>query len=394
MNRKDQKNRVAILGNPIINNHYHKATSEIFNQVGKNIGNQLFRFATYSHISSPKEIVDFNTDPEYLKNNFDILVIPSANQVNPAWDLGSRAKFIEQCQLPVLVIGLGAQASQTNFADKLELQPGTIRYLKIISEYSKRIAVRGEFTARCLQEHGIANIVVIGCPSIFLSPRSNLGEIIEPKYQKPIIKLSVASASCPPNKIHQLVERKLIDLVDLYRGHYICQAPQDLIALSRSRLEEIQQPNYLQKLHSYLMPRVSYPEFISFARRHFTSFWNVESWLEFLSTCDFSLGKRIHGNIAAIQAETPALVITHDSRTKELCNTLKIPNIAMTEFLTTNNLIDLSEKISFDGKEFDNNRIKLAEIYQSLFLENGINCDLPLLENHNLELGQKLVSVS
>lgn len=394
MDKKDQNLKVAILGNPIINNYYHQTTSQIFNQVGKNTGNQLFRFAIYSHISSPRKIVDFNTDPEYIKNNFDILVIPSANQVNPAWDLGSKAKFIEQCQLPVLAIGLGAQANKTDFADKLELQPGTIRYLQVLSEHSKIIAVRGEFTAKCLHQYGIKNTVVIGCPSIFLSPHSNLGQIIEPKYQKQIIKLSVASASFPPDTIHQLVERKLIDLVDLYQGYYICQAPQDLIALSRSRLEEIQKPDYLLNLHSYLMPRVSYSEFVSFARRHFTSFWNVESWLEFLSTCDFSLGKRIHGNIAAIQAETPALVITHDSRTEELCNTLKIPNITMKDFLSTHNLIDLTTKISFDGKEFDTNRIKLAEIYYSLFLENGIDCDIPLLKNHDLEFQRKPACVS
>ncbi len=384
MNIKYQKKRVAILGNPTINYYFHKTTSEIFDQAGKNTGNQLFRFAIYSHISSPKQIVDFNTDPEYIKNNFDILVIPSANQVNPAWDLGSRAKFIEQCQLPVLVIGLGAQAPQLEFDEKLELQPGTIRYLKVISEYSKRIAVRGKFTVRCLQQYGIENTVVMGCPSIFLSPRSNLGQIIEPKYQKQIVKLSVASGSCPPNKIHQLVERKLIDLVDSYQGHYICQAPQDLIALSRSRIEEIQQLDYLQKIHSYLMPKVSDSEFVSFARRHFVSFWNVESWLEFLSTCDFSLGKRIHGNIAAIQAETPALVITHDSRTKELCNTMKIPNMAMKEFLKTHDLIDLIEKISFNGTIFDQNRFGLAKIYRSLFEDNKIECNIPLLKNKEL----------
>ena len=77
LDSKYQKNRVAILGNYTINNYYHKTTSEIFNEVGKNTGNQLFRFAIHSHISSPEQIVDFNTDPKYINNDSNILIMRS-----------------------------------------------------------------------------------------------------------------------------------------------------------------------------------------------------------------------------------------------------------------------------------------------------------------------------
>ena len=53
---------------------------------------------------------------------------------------------------------------------------------------------------------------------------------------------------------------------------------------------------------------------------------NVPSWLEHLAGFDFSYGTRIHGNIAAILAGTPAYVLAHDSRTAELADFHAIPH--------------------------------------------------------------------
>ncbi len=47
-------------------------------------------------------------------------------------------------------------------------------------------------------------------------------------------------------------------------------------------------------------------------------FCNVPKWMEFLNDSDLTFGSRLHGNIAAVLAGTPALLVTKDSRTKEL----------------------------------------------------------------------------
>ncbi len=44
-------------------------------------------------------------------------------------------------------------------------------------------------------------------------------------------------------------------------------------------------------------------------------FLDPKTWFEHLSHYDFSFGTRIHGNIAALLAGTPALLLAHDSRT-------------------------------------------------------------------------------
>ena len=55
-------------------------------------------------------------------------------------------KNIERAALPVVVFGLG---SQTGLNGPLEFSvaPETVRLLKVISDHSRKIAVRGEFTA-------------------------------------------------------------------------------------------------------------------------------------------------------------------------------------------------------------------------------------------------------
>ena len=54
-------------------------------------------------------------------------------------------------------------------------------------------------------------------------------------------------------------------------------------------------------------------------------FLDPKTWFAHLANYDFSFGTRIHGNIAALLAGTPALLLAHDSRTLELADYHEIP---------------------------------------------------------------------
>jgi polysaccharide pyruvyl transferase WcaK-like protein len=59
-------------------------------------------------------------------------------------------------------------------------------------------------------------------------------------------------------------------------------------------------------------------------------FLDPTTWFEHLAQYDFSFGTRIHGNIAALLAGTPALLLAHDSRTLELAEYHEIPHRTIT----------------------------------------------------------------
>lgn len=50
-----------------------------------------------------------------------------------------------------------------------------------------------------------------------------------------------------------------------------------------------------------------------------------KTWFDELAKRDFTFGSRIHGTIASIIAETPALLLAHDSRTTELADYHRLP---------------------------------------------------------------------
>ena len=75
------------------------------------------------------------------------------------------ANFLQKNRLPCVIIGLGAQAP--SYESKVEMPEGTKRLMKIIAGRSTTLGVRGYFTASVLEEMGITNIRVIGCPAMY-----------------------------------------------------------------------------------------------------------------------------------------------------------------------------------------------------------------------------------
>jgi hypothetical protein len=63
---------------------------------------------------------------------------------------------------------------------------------------------------------------------------------------------------------------------------------------------------------------------------------------------DFSIGSRIHGNIAAVLAGTPAFVIVSDQRIKELVDYHQIQHIMLADLKKETTIFDLYEQADFN----------------------------------------------
>lgn len=85
-------------------------------------------------------------------------------------------------------------------------------------------------------------------------------------------------------------------------------------------------------------------------------FLDAGSWMRFLATQRFAFGTRIHGNVAAVLAGTPAMVIAHDSRVLELCDYHDLPYTmldSITHETTVDELFQAADVTSFHNRLAD-----------------------------------------
>jgi hypothetical protein len=147
-----------------------------------NSGNMIHAAAARRMISQyrewdrPGEWTD--ADIEQLRSEHSHLVFVTANLIrlgvpsdHPSMkelvtSLVALTKNIERAGLPLVVFGLGSQAD-LNCRSDLMVTSETVRLLKVISDHSRKVAVRGSFTAETCVKLGIKNIEVVGCQSIF-----------------------------------------------------------------------------------------------------------------------------------------------------------------------------------------------------------------------------------
>lgn len=376
--------RVCILAPPHFELHksFDKPTRSLEPAV-VNLGNLLFREAVAEHVGAA-EWGEESLDPRQASEQFDVLVMPLANMLSPwappdwAHWASSMAGFLEQAQLPVMALGMGAQAN-LNDHPRLSLGPEITRLARAISDQSIAIGVRGEFTASVLESIGIRNTVVIGCPSNFLSTTSDLGLRTQAKQEVGPPERLVFSGrdfDFASTHLQRSAQRRLLDYTELHNGFYVVQAETAAIQQTRHDRHDPQAAAYRSGLRRYLRPWQSDDQFRRLMSRHFISFLQVSGWLEFLSSADLHVGMRIHGSIAATQASTPSLTIAHDMRTLELCQTLGLPYTSVQRFCESSDLADAVQPNPFLGREYDKRRMELAESYRDIYLANGLQCNL------------------
>ncbi len=236
------------------------------------------------------------------------------------------AKNIQRAGLPVVVFGLGSQA-RLNGPHEFTVAPETARLLKVISEHSQKIAVRGAFTAEACSKLGVNNVEVVGCQSMFWHrcPQYTL-KLTEPARD------SADKIAC--NFTDARAEANLIQQAMVY-GH-------DFIGQGNGGEEDVKQletgpPASPRVKFSWdaelaiekgLLDRGQYELWI---RNHFYQFRRPEAWFDHLRRYCFSYGTRLHGNMAAMLAGIRALWIVHDMRTKEVCDHFGLPWIELNE---------------------------------------------------------------
>ena len=349
---------------------------ELYRLTGGNSGNLAFKSAIRRQLLGWGNPIGlgWNAAPAEFGMVGDVCVIPAANQLGEHADMGSVAERLEALDIPVVAISLGAQSNIDYRLPKL--RAGTLRWVRAIIDRApsryENLTVRGEFTRRVLSANGFDGVRVLGCPSLFLNPSTNLGRQIERNLTDPPDHIAVAAGH--PNWRHLArVEQSLTRMVTETNGAYVCQAPLAMVAMARGEIGALR-PTDVDRCRKFVDSDMSPQEFLIWFRRHAVVFFDVAAWMEFLRRFDFVIGTRIHGVMLGIQSGVPGLCIALDSRTRELCETMEIPYLFAADCyggLERDKLAGIFRD-RFDASRFDAVRRHLASSYCSFLYANGL----------------------
>lgn len=335
--------------------------------VGVNTGNLFFAESTFRGLTGcRRSSYQFSQDD---LSGCDCIVITAANWLMPYWDFSDLVSRVEATTLPVFVIGVGAQADDDTSIP--QVASPTLRLMSVASERSTTISTRGQFSADVLRHYGIDNVRVTGCPSMLLAGKSGPAPIRDnsPTSWDTVVlhgtRHLVFASEPAQRQIYRFamqVDANIVlqsELSDMYLS--LGQWPADDVISNdiRSRVrEEYGAP--VDVVSRYLRQRSSV-------------FFDVDNWINYLKGKDFCLGSRVHGTIAALLAGVPSVLLTHDSRTSEMANSMRLPSLNLADF-------DFDIKIS-PSQYIDHSKQDIFRQYYpeyrrnflSFFHENGLN---------------------
>lgn len=319
---------------------------------GRNVGNMVFTEAMHRLITVPDvEVVsdsflsermpDSRAHAARVNEEFDQYVIPLANAFRHSYhrNLRQMTQFIEHLEIPVVVAGVGVAGGvgslDNPFPDNPPATTATIKqFLRAVLDRSSTIGVRGETTRAYLATLGFGDehVEVVGCPSLFrrgdelrvdkkvdrLTKDSHFTMNLSP-YVPLMDEVSIRHAANYPNMVY---------------------VPQGHDSLEMLMWGVDRQPEKRPDLPAH----TTHPLYRSNRMRFFV---DPKSWNDFLAEQEFSFGTRIHGNIAAINARTPAHVIAHDARTLELARYHEIPHTLVPDLPQKPDAADLYERTDY-----------------------------------------------
>ena len=260
----------------------------------------------YAHFDPSESVNEINE--KYSK-----IVWPTANIFGMHYIGGLKkyADFFKQIKIPVYVIGCGIQCKSFDDLDKLvsEVGPYARELVNAVYATGGELALRGYFTKEFLDKVTPNTAIVTGCPSMY-----QYGRRI--KIQKNAITEESFRYALNGN-VKTLVNTKLKSFL---KGNYQYIDQDEFIKLLYGNDITLSIFNLLKK-YSILGLKM-------FGAGRVHLIYDVLTWKDYMSNnFDFSLGSRIHGNIMAILAGVPAMVIYNDARTRELAEYFEIPSM-------------------------------------------------------------------
>ena len=345
-----------------------------FAQSGQNFGNICIGSAVQKFLGENHLLArDALASPAQADEECDHVVIPAANFLWKDFDFGYMETFLARTHLPITMIGVGAQT-----ADRMstsQIHPNTLRLMKLVSERSASIGVRGFYTAEVLAAHGIHNVQVIGCPSIYSSraPSLKIGKFEPSEPPKLSVNFSrrVNKHSFNPQGMVAL-ENELMAWALRADAEFVAQ--DELEELKLAAGEEVSTTEMCKYFRN-----IPAEELVAFLKNKTRHFCDVESWATYIRSKDLSVGTRFHGNLMALINGVPAFMFVHDSRTLEMCALLGLPYLHVNDVdaktVSCEQIQEMVANASFE--QFERTYSTLFKRFGQFMSSNGLAHNLP-----------------
>jgi polysaccharide pyruvyl transferase WcaK-like protein len=347
-------------------------TAGLLQAVGGNVGNLAFQYPM--QLLFDELILPWNLNTESTGKN---LIVTAANWIEEKDSAPFNEKLVEEVFKydDVLIYGLGAQAKVGVSAPEYSktIPSSVVERVKAVAKKVHSIGVRDLFTQEVLNGIGVENVIAIGCSSIFMNNDPKLGQLVSGKCESLLVqqneKLRVTLNEFTHNaKSRALTRRDLNANIRFLKSrfcHYLLQGRHSISCY-------FGESDKVDSLISDYLEEVDTEFFYDVLRNRSVLFTDIPNWLSYYKSRDLVVGTRIHGAILALQAGTPTVLITHDSRTIGLSKVLCIPAITAEEFSQTEYTNKELLQICKDQLEgFDENRLELASKWKNLIVNNG-----------------------
>jgi len=261
-----------------------------------------------------------------INEKYDYVCLRASNYIHEEMQWGYLGDWLEALRLPVLCLGVGAQAARPR---KMDLPAESRRVWHMIAERSPSIGVRGAFTASVLAELGIKNVDVVGCPTMFrgLSPRIELRHRTMDQIKRVGFSLRRETGANYTSDVADFLDTQKRLILRLNQQF-------SLVLTAHGEIEEkvyyYNDVTQLEKARKHLIETNWFDpllgqqlEQIYALQLFFTPV--VSHYDELVSSLDFTIGYRVHGVLPAIAMGTPSVLLRYDARSAELAETFKVP---------------------------------------------------------------------
>ncbi|WP_062209737.1 polysaccharide pyruvyl transferase family protein [Aureimonas sp. AU12] len=316
-----------------LNNHeavwfdtpFRKTLEDYYNTGDICVYDSTLRLVNYSegHLLNIDEPVN-EAEVRRIKDNCDFILLRGSNYIHEHMDWGHFLEWIEALDMPVVCIGVGAQAETER---PIILPTEGRRVWQAIAERAT-IGVRGAFSAETLHRNGIHNLEIVGCPSIFRARDRNMVLRHAPDGPKRVtfsLRREVGSTYAVDPAAFIATQKRII--AKLHLGS-------DLFLSCHGEPEEkaffFKSPRHMDKATAKLIAEGWFDETTGALLKHL-----YESRLYYVGApgdydvyatqFDAALGYRVHAVLPAVAVGVPGVLFSYDTRSRELAETFDLP---------------------------------------------------------------------